>query len=173
MNSTPKAEKKNGCLVLKAAKPVKQAGVKIGDKTYQYASNYEIEKNDIAIVGVKNQPKTQGEMGIVESTLDKLEIKKIFAADLAFVFTDKVDKKMIAACKKYISDDNDKADADGTNLYPVTFKVRKLLAACCIVVFPQLASKDDLKNAKEYIDDKQITMDKDGLENLKMANGLI
>ena len=159
INKTPGAEKKNWCLVLKAAKPVKQAGVKIGDKTYQYASNYEIDKNDVAVIGAKNQPKTQGEMGIVESTLDKLEIKKNYAADLAFVFTDKADKKMIAACKKYIANDNDKPDADGTNLYPVTFKVRKLLAACCIVAFPQLASKDDLKNAKEYIDDKQILDD--------------
>ena len=156
VNTTKNAEAKNWCLVLKAAKPIKQAGLKLGKNTYQYASNYEIQQGDVAVVGVKNQPKTQGEMGIVESTLDKLEIKKNYAADLAFVFTDKVDKKMISACKKYISDDNDKADADGTNLYPITFKIRKLLAACCIIAFSQLASKEDLEETKDYIDEYQL-----------------
>ncbi len=164
INKTPGAEKKNWCLVLKAAKPVKQAGVKIGDKTYQYASNYEIDKNDVAVIGAKNQPKTQGEMGTVESTLDKLEIKKSYAADLAFVFTDKADKKMIAACKKYIADNNDKPDADGTNLFPITFTVRKLLAACCIVAYPQFASKDDIKEAKDFIHDVQ------GLDDCRSAS---
>lgn len=159
INATPKAEEKNWCLTLKAAKPIKQAGIKIGNRTYQYASYYEIDKNDVAVIGAKNQPKTQGEMGIVESTLDKLEIKKNYAADLAFVFTDKADKKMIAACKKYIADDNDKPDADGTNLYPVTFKVRKLLAACCIVAYHQLANQDDIKEAIKYIDDVQSMSD--------------
>ncbi len=159
INTTENAEKKNWCLTLKPAKPQKQAGLKIGNKTYQYISNYDIQQGDVAIVGLKNQPKTQGEIGVVESTLDKVAIKKNYAADLAFVFTDKVDKKMIAACKKYIADDNDKVDADGTNLYPVTFKVRKLLAACCVVAFPQFASKDDVKEAKEYIDDIQTLLD--------------
>ena len=151
VNTTKNPETKNWCLVLKAAKPIKQAGVKIGNRTYQYASYYDINKGDVAIVGFRKQPKTQGEMGVVESTLDKLAIRRDLAADLAFVFTDHADKRMITACKKYILEDTENADADDTDYYPVTYMARRMIAACCIVAFPQLSSPEDIQLAKEYI----------------------
>ena len=50
VNTTKNAEAKNWCLVLKAAKPIKQAGLKLGKNTYQYASNYEIQQGDVDII---------------------------------------------------------------------------------------------------------------------------
>lgn len=150
-NKEKGAETKNWVLRLKETKPIKQASVKIRTKTYEYASKYEVQVGDIAIIGLQNQPKTQGEMGIVENTYNKLTINKDYAADLAFVFTDNPDKKMITACKKYLENKYDVDIVGGSNIFPVTYKVRRLIAAACIVAYPKLSTAEDIEMAKALI----------------------
>ena len=150
-NKDKDAASKDWVIRLKASRPVKQASVKIRTKTYAYASKYEVQPGDIAVVGLQNNPKSRGEMGVVENTNNRLTIGKASAADLAFVFTpNQPDKKMITACIKYI-ESGDVDAIDSVNILPITFKVRKIIAASCIIAYPNLSSADDIEMAKAVI----------------------
>ena len=156
INTTENAASKSWCINLIPVKPEIQASVNIGGNKYQYASKFNVQKGDVAVIGIKNWPESQGEMGIVESTQDKVTLSRNHISELAFVFTDHADEQMIAACAKYISLPGDKVDrVEGSDTFATSFKVRKLLAAVCILAYPQLATPDDLKLAKNYIASKQ------------------
>lgn len=157
MNKEIDAETKQWIISLNET--MKQASVKIGSTTDEYASQYDVKKGDVVIVGVKNDSINRGEMGIVENVPDKLSVDIDEAADLAFVFSEDPNKEMIDACKKYIEDEDNVDTADEFEIFPVSYKVRKLIAASCIVAYPELSTKEDVALAKQFISQPQTLND--------------
>lgn len=170
INVVKNAGEKNWCLSAQMIKPIKQVTVKLNDnKAYQYASRYNAEETDVAIIGNSyvyetggyvSRERTTGCMGIISNVKEKLVIRKSDAVELDFVFTQNVSKKTITDCAKYLNTSgNEKTLQFGKEIdtiYPITYLIRKILAASSIIAFSELSTPATIKKAKGYIQTPQI-----------------
>ena len=167
VNTTPHPEGKAWCISPKFQKSAQQVAVEMNDgKSYNYACKFPVAEGDVVVIGKQLQKDnidsawgvaTTGSMGIASDIKPKLEIKRSHAAEIDFVFTQNVDKKLITACSKDLELDTDSGILKSWSssyikaIYPISLLIGKLISAASIIAFPEFASKDAIQTARDYI----------------------
>ena len=145
----------------------KQITVDLGSKKYKYLCRFPVNENDCVIIGndyeAMSSMATTGAMGKVVQVEPKVTIKRSHAAEIDFVCTPCVDKKLISANVKYLATKADnktlRYDRPRGDIHPITYMTRKVLAASSVLAFPKLASSADCDAAKACIQEKHILSD--------------
>ena len=170
VNQQKDAASVDWCLSAKPGKSYKQATVLLPDgKEYQYGTNYATAESDIVVVGnifprgqsyeVKNAA-TTGCMGVVTLMTPKITVPAGKVAELDFVFSQKVNKRMIAGCVGYIDAIGGLGDNNYTYgktnyftgcIHPISISIRKTLAAASILAHAQLTTPENIQKAKEFL----------------------
>ena len=152
------------CLSAKIG-PAKQIRVKLSSgETYDYLCRYPVESGDVVIIGNKFisgsdvdivESKNTGKIGTVESVADQITVKKNYAVEVDFVFTQNVTADAVKQCGKYITiDDYNKILQYGKNVSPVrpiTHFVRQYLAAASVLSNESIAGAKTIALARELI----------------------
>ena len=113
VNQQKDATSVDWCLSAKPGKSYKQATVLLPDgKEYQYGTSFETTESDVAVVGnifprgqsldIKNAA-TTGCMGVVTLMTPKITVPAGKVAELDFVFSRNVSKKMVTGCAAYLN----------------------------------------------------------------------
>ena len=172
INTMPHPEEKAWCISPKFQKSAQQVTVEMNNgKSYNYACKFPVAKGNVVVIGKQLQKDnidsawgvaTTGSMGIASDIMPKLDIKRSHAAEIDFVFTQNVDKKLITACSKELELDTDSGILKSWSssyikaIYPISLLISKLISAASVIAFPEFASKDAIQKARDHICKPQV-----------------
>ena len=135
-------------------------------KKYTYFTRYCTSNDDKVIIGTGHissanikaeKSKNSGLAGVVVNNTSETSVKKQYAVEIAFSFSDKAESIHLYECVKYLDALGDLKSMNATiipdRIYPITFLVRKMLAALTVLQFSEFAGGYD-SIAREYLNAK-------------------
>ena len=159
------ATEKNWCIT-PLSKKTQQVTLDLNGKRYNYACRYDVQDEDVAIVGyqfpahrdmvVEASPNT-GKMAMVKGVSPTLTIKKDHAVEIDYVFSPNSDKNKIQQCVNFLLLDKGnyattlQFDKLLSPIRPIHYYIQRILSAVSILANSNLVTEDNINMAKKEI----------------------